>query len=333
MLANVLFYLDGAPLAWFQTHEEEISSWDLFKEKLRDLFGNPFGRQLNAKKALATRVQTSTESYVSYILDVLALCAKADPNMSEDDKVNHVLKGIADDAFNLLVFTNVTSIDAILKECRRLEHAKSRRVSQHITRLPNTAATSSCDDLFHQPSRCDNLTRIIRREVEAAQPAAPSFPSPDHSPATISLIQAVVRQELSNVGLHSVRSVRSEPPSYRTNQPRSSHSSYGQRNPSEWRTVDDKPICFNCRRIGHIARHCRSRWTSPTRFSSAYYPRPSSASFSFAPSMPDPSSDPATPLTRPRYSRSPSPSRRQSRSPPSRRAPSPTYSPHPRPEN
>nr|XP_054926434.1 uncharacterized protein LOC129384874 [Dermacentor andersoni] len=28
MLANVLFYLGGTPRVWFQTHEDEISSWD-----------------------------------------------------------------------------------------------------------------------------------------------------------------------------------------------------------------------------------------------------------------------------------------------------------------
>ncbi|XP_049527645.1 uncharacterized protein LOC125947271 [Dermacentor silvarum] len=79
-------YYAGSPVARLHTHEEEITSWDLFKEKLRDLFGNPLGRQLNAKKALATRVQTSTESYMSYIFDVFALCSKADPNKLEDEK-------------------------------------------------------------------------------------------------------------------------------------------------------------------------------------------------------------------------------------------------------
>lgn len=330
--ANVLFYVDGTPRTWFKSHEDEITSWDLFKEKIRELFGDACGRQLAAKKALATRVQTSTESYVSYILDVLALCSKADQHMSEDDKVGHVLKGIADDAFSLLVFNNVTSIDTILKECRRLEQAKSRRLARNITRLPNTASSSSCEDVFPQPPRCDNLTRIIRREVEAAQPVTSTFPTPDPSPTTISVIQAVVREELSNIGLHPVGPVYSAEPFYRRASAPRPYTYARQHNLSEWRTLEDKPICFNCRRVGHIARYCHNHWASPTRygFTNQASSRSSSA---LASSVPTTSTAPAAPLVRPRYDRSPSPARRQSRSPPARRAASPTYSRPIRPEN
>lgn len=133
MLANVIFYLGGTPRVWHQTHDDEITSWDSFKEKLRELFGDPMGRKVAARKALASRVQTSTEPYVSYILDVLALCRKADDTMSEADKVAHVLKGIADDAFNLLVFGNVSTIDAIIKNAvalNRLRAAVSHTTSR-----------------------------------------------------------------------------------------------------------------------------------------------------------------------------------------------------------
>ena len=100
MLANVDFYLYGTAGAWFQAHEADLTSWDTCKQKLRDLFGRAVGRQRAASKELSCRAQTSTESYVSYILDVLALCRRVDANMSEGDKVGHLLKGIVDDAFN-----------------------------------------------------------------------------------------------------------------------------------------------------------------------------------------------------------------------------------------
>lgn len=93
MLANVIFNLTGMARFWFQTHVEELSSWDKCKKKLCDLFGRTVGRQRVAKKELGTRAQTSTESYVTYIQDVLALCRKVDERMPEDEKVNHVLKG------------------------------------------------------------------------------------------------------------------------------------------------------------------------------------------------------------------------------------------------
>ncbi|XP_077512696.1 uncharacterized protein LOC144123831 [Amblyomma americanum] len=193
MFANVIFYLAGTARVWFETHEEELTSWDTCKQKLRDLFGKPIGHKLAAKKDLASRAQSSTESYISYIQDVLALCRKVDSAMSETDKVGHILKGIAHDAFNLLLCKDCATVDSVLQVCRQFEQAKHRRIARRFDRLPNTAATSSCEDLptLQQPSHPANLTIIVRRELEAMTLIAFTSQPPD---ATIALIQAVVRE-------------------------------------------------------------------------------------------------------------------------------------------
>lgn len=72
-LANLVFYLQGTAKLWHDNHEEELNDWDTCEEKLRDLFGHPANRKSAAKQTLAARVQTSTESYVSYMQDMLAL--------------------------------------------------------------------------------------------------------------------------------------------------------------------------------------------------------------------------------------------------------------------
>ncbi|XP_077516182.1 uncharacterized protein LOC144126110 [Amblyomma americanum] len=199
MLANVIFYLNGTARVWYETHEEELTSWNTFKQKLKTLFGRPDDRQLAAKKQLATRAQSSTESYVAYIQDILALCHKVDAATSETDKVGHVLKGIADDAFHLLVCKDCTSIDSIINECRRFEQVKGRRISPSFARLPNMAATSSCED-HRSPSRTpsdapavtDSVTRIVRRELQAQAPVISPPSVPDTTLPAVSLIQAVV---------------------------------------------------------------------------------------------------------------------------------------------
>lgn len=274
MLANVSYYLKGAALTWYETEEAKISSWDYFKVRLCELFGNPFGLQLAAKKKLATRAQTSTKPYVAYMHDVLALCHRADDNMSEEEKVGHVLKGIADDAFNLLVCKGCTMVDAIIKECQRFEQVKSRRITPQFTRLPNTAATSTCEaaclstrtppttfNMDTEPA-ADTVTRIVRREIEAMTPAAVPPRLTDNNLPAISLIQAVVREEFENMGFHPVCSVSHQP--VRQAPARAAFcGDYGRsryRDPAEWRTPDDRPICFNCRRVGHVARYCQHRW-------------------------------------------------------------------------
>uniref|UniRef100_A0A224YQ09 Gag protein n=1 Tax=Rhipicephalus zambeziensis TaxID=60191 RepID=A0A224YQ09_9ACAR len=174
-----------------------------------DLFGKPVGRKMAANKMLASRAQTSTESYVSYIEDVISLCRKANAEMPEADKVGHILKGIADDAFNLLICKNLTTVEDIIKECRRFEQAKSRRIDSVFARLPNTAATSSCEDRARTqppaPVSPDQVTRIVRREIEAMAPAPAYTGARDTTPITAPMVQAIVRQELASIGLHSVK--------------------------------------------------------------------------------------------------------------------------------
>lgn len=325
MLANVLFYLDGTPRVWYETNESELTSWDTFKEKLRDIFGDPTGRHAAARQELATRVQSPTESYVSYIQEVLALCRKVDEAMSEAEKVGHVLKGIADDAFNLLVYTNVSTIDRVIQECRRFETAKSRRVRPPFSRLPNTAATSTCSDSTVTPPFEQSVTRIVRRELEAASPAPLQPTSFEHTiPTTpaISVIQAVVRQEFANRGFPDACPISC--PSSRPipiNAPRRDpFVAPRSRNPAEWRTPDDKPICFRCHRVGHVSRYCRASWTPPHRsqFFAPYSPYEDLRRYSSSRTAP------AFDTSNSRLpARSPSPQRRRSPSPQPRRHHSP----------
>lgn len=343
MLANVYYYLKGTAKTWFDTNEATITSWDSFKEKLRAIFGKSVDRKLAAKKELSTRAQSATESYIMYIQDVLALCHKVDSQMPETEKVGHLLKGIADDAFNLLVFKNTSSVDEIISECRRFEQAKSRRIAQQFTRLPNTAATSSCEDLFppagpRRPSETEspsqNLTKIIRREIEAIAPAPTSPCYVDQPVPTVSMVQNVVREELMHMGLHPLCSIAHSRPSAPhacfDHTARNSYRPprYRSRNPAEWRTSDDKPICFNCRLAGHISRHCRNRRFPQYQNDSSRPPYDDHRRYNSSSQSPafDTSAQPYEPA------RSPSPPpptagrppRRQSRSP-RRPSPSPLY--------
>ncbi|KAH8042451.1 hypothetical protein HPB51_023461 [Rhipicephalus microplus] len=135
--------------------------------------------------------------------DAESALLQAESNTAEGDKVGHVLEEIADDAFNLLMYKGCSTGNAINKECRQFEQVKSHRILQTFARLSNTAATSTCEDQStpQRPLPPGNLTRIVRRELEAMAPSSFYSRSTITTPVTAALVQAIVRQEFENIGV------------------------------------------------------------------------------------------------------------------------------------
>lgn len=85
-LANVVFFLQGTALSWYDNHEEEINSWDQFTKDFEDVFGNSERRKQEAQERLSRRFQAATESSTAYIEDVLRLCRRVNIEMTEEDQ-------------------------------------------------------------------------------------------------------------------------------------------------------------------------------------------------------------------------------------------------------
>lgn len=149
---NVSVSLHEVAKTWFLNNEADIPDWTTFVEELRKIFGTPTGSAA-AKKKLAARVQHPYETFCSYIEDVIALCRRADKDMSETDKVHHVMKGISSFAFNALAVQNPTTIADVRTICQRLDRLQSNRIQEDC--LP----TGSFSD-----SELRTLIRTIIRE-------------------------------------------------------------------------------------------------------------------------------------------------------------------------
>ncbi|KAH8025307.1 hypothetical protein HPB51_006931 [Rhipicephalus microplus] len=155
----------------------------------------------------------------------------------------------------------------------------ARRISRSFTRLLNTAATSSCEDgltSHRQFSPASEITRIVLREIEEITPALPSNGHVDSQVPQVCLVQSIVREDLSNLGFDVCAVAQSRSFGFRSRLPPRPKSPPQERsfprshNPAEWRTADDRPICFNCRGIAHVARYCRNHWSSsPTQYNTA----------------------------------------------------------------
>lgn len=141
---NVGFYMDKLAETWFRNNEATLPTWSDFKERFIAVFGRPAVRKLRAEQRLRGRAQLANETYTSYIEDVVDLCRRVNPDMAEPEKVKHVLKGIEDDAFQMLLSKDPQSIGDVVKLCLSFDELRKQRLS--------TRQRSSSDDEPHRPS-------------------------------------------------------------------------------------------------------------------------------------------------------------------------------------
>lgn len=102
-LQNVPFYLKNLASLWFCNHELDFTNWTAFKKHFAEVFDHPAVRKLRAEQRLLRHAQQQGETFTSYIEDVINLCKRLNPSMTEQEKVKHILRGIDDDAFQMLL--------------------------------------------------------------------------------------------------------------------------------------------------------------------------------------------------------------------------------------
>ncbi|UYV71117.1 K02A2.6-like, partial [Cordylochernes scorpioides] len=274
-LANVYFYLTGTALKWFENNEESILTWTEFMSQLKSVFGKNENLRLRAEKTLKTRAQLKGESTEFYIQDVLRLCKEVDPHMNEQDKISHLMKGIAEELYQALLPRDAHTTQQFVTECRRIEALHCKRVTPtRYERLPNVASLSDHDDRADLSSM---IRQIVREEVQRA------LASPREEPE-ISAIEHMVQQEIEKTIAPISRSVpqnrapRPLPsPRYefqpRNFQPRPQQPKQlnGRRDTNEWRTTEGKPICFHCGRPGHKSQPVASPFPSGKLEDASYF--------------------------------------------------------------
>uniref|UniRef100_A0A6G5AB46 Putative vesicle coat complex copii subunit sec31 n=1 Tax=Rhipicephalus microplus TaxID=6941 RepID=A0A6G5AB46_RHIMP len=123
-LGNLVFYLAGVAGMWYNNHASDFATWSDFKTAITNVFGRPAVRKLQAEQRLRERAQQAGESFTSYIEDVLDLCKKSNDSMSESDKIRNVMKGIADDAFTMLLAKNPGTVAEVITLCQSYEELR-----------------------------------------------------------------------------------------------------------------------------------------------------------------------------------------------------------------
>lgn len=325
---SIGFYLSEVADTWFRNHEDVIPDWSSFVEQLLQIFGTSSARSDGAKKKLDARIQRPDETYASYIEDVVALCRRVNKDMSETDKVRHIMKGIASFAFNALAVHNPTTVADVRTICQRLDQLQSTRLQQD-----NWSAGSFSD------SELRTLIRtIIREELQQRDAACSSHNTQVHAHG----LREIIKEELAcmtdipqpcrsaplHVQSYSEAVSRPHlpvepigPPTAHCQLTAISAPSPPSPSFSAWRAMRptrDRPVCYYCGIRGHISRFCRRRQLDERR---GYAPYERDNYFGYAPrqrmysppprrSSPPPDAMTPPPTSRSARRRSPSPFRR-----------------------
>ncbi|UYV82076.1 K02A2.6-like [Cordylochernes scorpioides] len=251
-LANAVFFLEGTARKWFENNEETLTSWDDFQRALGEAFGQQEEVIKEAESLLNNRAQKVKESSEAYIQDVLYLCQVVNPRMDDETKLGHLMKEVAEDIYQILIAKDVENVNHFLKECRKIEIMRKRRISSRFERLPNVAPMA-----YEEEDLPSLIRRIVQEEIQKV--IAPPGLTTD---SIENMIREEVKMNLSPISKRPSVLVRNQSRPFRTYEP-SKRTEYSSPpilpKSQQWRTPDDRPLCFHCGRPGHVVRYCRER--------------------------------------------------------------------------
>lgn len=104
-----------------------------------------------------------SELSTTYIKDVLPLCGLVEPNRTEADKVEHLLKGIWDNLFRVIAPENPTTVRNFIAHGRQFKELLNRRsLGSSLQGLPMDSPGAPIDEYMARFIR-----EVVRKEVRA----------------------------------------------------------------------------------------------------------------------------------------------------------------------
>ena len=266
---NLFMYLKGSAQKWFKALTPKTMTWldvttvvantNVVTQGVRALLLESFKignyKQYNATK-LQNRQQEAAESAVDYFYDLIALCAVVDPQMPEEEKVSHLVRGLGHEVSrNLYLHLNDVKKSADFLALVRMEEEgralysakKGGKASLPIAGLMTTKQPHSATQESHSKGGEPRKESDQRRDDSPRR-----HERAGHHREVDSELEDLRRQrrELDDQIRQQEKDVRGS----------TARVSSGDKNPlGKWgkgRDSEGRIICFRCSKVGHMGRDC-----------------------------------------------------------------------------
>ena len=131
--------LDGPAKDYYYTNRAELDTIERFDDFIKKFQEHLPSSNADPYSALFSRKKLDTESSSEYFYAVMRLCQRADPKMSETQKIQHILKGLGPQILEYLTQRDCKTVDEVLTQMALYEKA---RYQSNVRAIDNSIKSS-----------------------------------------------------------------------------------------------------------------------------------------------------------------------------------------------
>ncbi|RWS03936.1 pol polyprotein-like protein [Dinothrombium tinctorium] len=119
-------FLKGVAQDWYtltmQKMPEISNNWELLKNELLKSFSlDEFNYKMNIEYKLRNRIQLENEPFRNYYIDVMKLCNRINPNMSDEERKSKILNGLRADLYQQIAASIPNTCEEFFQKIQSIE--------------------------------------------------------------------------------------------------------------------------------------------------------------------------------------------------------------------
>lgn len=286
-------HLAGTALTWYQHYMKGrlIDSWDELKNTFINTF-TPVAQAQTLQNILDKKVQGQDQPVLTYYLEVLTLCKRHDPEMSEKRIGQYIIQGLRPEFCDRVLSETCETLEQLETSLRKIElqlqiklvnrEKYNRAEREELIR----GDTDSREQINNLQAEIRSLTQIVSNMTMAGTPQRQIQPDfypqmqqqqrsfPNNNGRGHSFRSSAIYRPRQQYGTpaewnpqHNVhrganqlfQSSRSSPTTSGHRQPAPHYYNYGTHQPSSSYMRRDNVYCNICKRNNHKTQDCRYR--------------------------------------------------------------------------